>query len=106
MIDHGYAFNGPQWQFQDSPLQGLYFRTSVYQEVQSIESFQPWLDMVESFPVDVIDAAWKEIPREWLADDDTELERLLELLLRRRSRVPQLIAELKQKRAPAFQNWR
>ncbi len=106
MIDHGYAFNGPLWQFQDSPLQGLYFRTSVYQEVQSLESFQPWLNMVENFPVEAIDAAWKEIPREWLADDEAELEQLLELLLKRRSRVGPLLAELKQKRAPAFQNWR
>src|SRR4051812_9050798 len=26
MIDHGYAFNGPHWDFPDSPLQGLYAR--------------------------------------------------------------------------------
>src|ERR1039457_2154171 len=29
MIDHGFAFSGPHWQFQDSPIQGLYFKTSV-----------------------------------------------------------------------------
>jgi len=30
MMDHGYVFDGPHWTFSDSPLQGLYFRPSVY----------------------------------------------------------------------------
>ena len=30
MIDHGFAFNGPNWDFPDSPLQGLYPRRLVY----------------------------------------------------------------------------
>jgi len=107
MIDHGFAFNGPHWRYDDSPLQGLYFRTSVYDEVRSLDDFQPWLDLVASFPIEVIDSAWKEIPREWLAEnDDEELERLLEALLKRRSRVPELIHEIRRKRTSAFANWR
>ncbi len=106
MIDHGYAFSGPHWQFQDSPLQGLYFRTSVYDAVESLDSFQPWLAMVENFPLEMVDAAWKEIPRHWLEDDAEDLEQMLELLLKRRSRVAQMISELHQKRATAFANWR
>ena len=106
MIDHGYAFSGPHWQFQDSPLQGLYFRTSVYDAVESLDSFQPWLAMVENFPVEVVDAAWKEIPGPWLEDDAEPLEQMLEHLLKRRSRVPQMITETRQKRATAFANWR
>jgi hypothetical protein len=106
MIDHGFAFNGPHWEFQDSPLNGLYFRTSVYEEVTSLDSFQPWLDMVTNFPIEVIDAAWKEIPREWLDQDEDELERLLESLLKRRRKVGQLIEDVRRKRASAFPNWR
>ena len=106
MIDHGYAFSGPHWQFQDSPLQGLYFRTSVYDAVESLDSFQPWLAMVENFPVEVVDAAWKEIPGHWLEDDPEHLEQMLELLLKRRSRVAQMLSDLRQKRATAFANWR
>jgi len=30
MIDHGYTFNGPNWDFPDSPLQGIYARRLVY----------------------------------------------------------------------------
>jgi len=106
MIDHGFAFNGPHWQFQDSPIQGLYFRTSVYDQVTSLDSFQPWLDMVENFPLEVIDAAWKEIPPGWLGDDESLLEDLLENLLKRRPRVPDLLQEMRRERAKAFPNWR
>jgi hypothetical protein len=106
MIDHGFAFNGPHWQFPDSPLQGVYFRTAVYDEVRSLDSFQPWLDMVENFPVEVIDSAWKQIPRDWLDGDERALEGMLETLLKRRSRVAQLIEEVRKKRSGAFANWR
>jgi hypothetical protein len=106
MIDHGFAFNGPHWEFQDTPLNGLYFRTSVYEDVTSLDSFQPWLDMVTNFPIEVIDAAWKEIPREWLDQDEDELEKLLEALLKRRRKVTQLIEDVRRTRASAFPNWR
>ncbi|HEX3681201.1 MAG TPA: HipA family kinase [Bryobacteraceae bacterium] len=105
MIDHGFAFNGPHWEFQDSPIQGLYFRTSVYDEVRSLESFQPWLDMVQNFPAAVIDSAWKEIPRDWLGDDEAALEALLEKLLKRGSRIASLIHDVQRKRGSAFSNW-
>jgi hypothetical protein len=106
MIDHGFAFNGPYWEFPDSPIHGLYFRTSVYDEVRSLDSFQPWLDMVANFPIEVIDSAWKEIPRDWVGEDEAALEALLESLLKRRTRVPMLIQEVQRKRASAFPNWR
>jgi hypothetical protein len=106
MIDHGFAFNGPHWTFQDSPLQGVYFRTSVYEEVQSLDSFQPWLEMVENFPIEVIDSAWKEIPRNWLDGDESALEAVLETLLKRRRHVAQLIEALRRERSNAFPNWR
>jgi hypothetical protein len=106
MIDHGFAFNGSGWQFQDSPIQGLYFRTSVYDEVRSLDSFQPWLDMVANFPMEVIDSAWKEIPRTWIEGDEDALERLLETLLKRRSRVVDLIQEVHRERSNAFRSWR
>jgi hypothetical protein len=106
MIDHGFAFNGPHWEFLDTPLNGLYFRTSVYEEVTSLDSFQPWLDMVTNFPIEVIDGAWKEIPREWLDEDEDELEKLLENLLKRRRKVSQLLEDVRRKRASAFPNWR
>jgi hypothetical protein len=106
MIDHGFAFNGPHWEFPDSPIQGLYFRTTVYDEVRSLDSFQPWLGMIENFPVDIVDSAWKEIPRDWLGEDEAALEALLEKLLKRGSRVASLIHDVQRKRTSTFVNWR
>lgn len=106
MIDHGFAFNGANWLFQDAPLQGLYFRTSIYDEVRSMDSFQPWLSMIENFPVEVIDSAWKEIPRTWLDGDEDALVELLEALVKRRTKVSRLIEDMRRKRTTAFANWR
>lgn len=106
MIDHGFAFNGPHWTFNDSPMQGVYFRTAVYDAVTSLDSFEPWLAMVQNFPTEVIDSAWKSIPRQWLEEDDGPLEQMLETLLKRRTRTPDLIKELRRNRASVFANWR
>ena len=102
MIDHGYAFNGQYWGFNDSPIQGLYFCNRVYQEVRSLDSFQPWLDMVRAFPIDTVAEAWKDIPFTWLGKEASHLDRLLDTLLKRRSRVPDLITELQRHRACRF----
>ncbi len=105
MIDHGFAFNGPHWAYPDAPTLGIYFRASVYKEVKSLDSFQPWLDMVTHFPLEVIDQAWKEIPPSWLEGDELELEKLLEQLLKRRGRVEQLVLDIRNNRPAMFPNW-
>ena len=106
MVDHGYVFNGPHWTFQDSPLQGLYFRPSVYQNVRSFDDFQPWLDRLIHFPEEVVDEAIKQIPPEWLAEDSAELEAMLEKLMVRRKRVPDLIRESRRGRVNPFPDWK
>ncbi len=105
MIDQGFVFNGPHWAFQDSPLQGVYFRPSVYDQVRSLDSFQPWLDLVRNFPVEVVDEAWKQIPRTWYDSDQDDLEKLLEQLMKRRTRVESLILDTRKGRAKTFENW-
>jgi hypothetical protein len=102
MIDHGFAFQGPNWEFIDTPLQGLYPRRKVYETVRSLEDFQPWLDRVENFPEEVIDQAWRRVPPTWLDGGEDELERLLEQLLMRRTRI----SELLQDSSRAFPNWK
>ena len=87
MIDHGFAFNGPDWDFPESAVQGLYPRRVVYESVRSLADFEPWLLLVENFPEEAIDRAWKRIPAEWLEGDEEDLERLLERLFERRKRV-------------------
>ena len=105
MMDHGYVFDGPHWDFHDSPLQGLYFRPSVYSSVRSLSDFQPWLDRVVHFPEEVVDDAFKQIPLSWVENDMDALESLLERLIARRKRVPELIEASRKARANVFPNW-
>jgi hypothetical protein len=105
MVDHGYLFDGPNWDFCDSPLQGLYYRPLVYEKVRGWDDFEPWLSQVVDFPEDVIDSALKRIPEAWLDGDREALGALLERLLARRKRVPDLIGEVRRGRANSFPNW-
>ncbi|MFB3777277.1 MAG: HipA family kinase [Bryobacteraceae bacterium] len=106
MIDQGFLFNGPHWDFPDSPLQGLAARPVVYESVRSLEDFQPWLDRVVNLPEDVVDQARRQVPLQWLDGDGAALDGLLERLLRRRSRVPGLIEQCRRARTNLFPNWR
>jgi len=106
MMDHGYIFNGPHWTFADSPLQGLYFRPSVYRNVRSWDDFQPWLDRVAHFPEEIVDQAQKQLPPEWLAGDEAALETLLGQLMSRRKRVPDLIRDSQRGRVNPFPEWK
>jgi hypothetical protein len=106
MMDHGYVFDGPHWKFSDSPLQGLYFRTNVYQSVRGWDDFQPWLDRVVYFPDEVVDVAQKQIPPEWVAEDGAALQSILEKLMSRRRRVPDLIRDSRGGRVNPFPDWK
>jgi hypothetical protein len=105
MIDHGFIFNGPRWDFTDSLIQGLYPRKLVYQSVRSFADFEPWLERVVHFPEEVIDQTLRRIPPEWLSGDDDELKSMLERLLRRRKRVPDLIADCRLEKTNPFPQW-
>jgi hypothetical protein len=105
MIDHGYAFDGPNWDFTESPLQGLYPRRIVYDSVRSLDDFQPWLDLVLHFPEEVVDRAWKSVPPEWIEGEEDALDVLLSRLYERRVRVPDLIRACRDSRVAPFPNW-
>jgi len=106
MMDHGYVFDGPHWAFVDSPLQGLYYRPIVYRDVCSFDDFQPWLDRLVHFPEEIVDQALKQLPPDWLQDDDQPLEQLLEKLMARRRRVPDLIRDSRAGRVNPFPGWK
>jgi hypothetical protein len=105
MIDQGFAFNGPHWDFPDSAITGLYPRRIVYAGVRSLDHFQPWLDRIANFPAEVCDKILRQIPPAWLLGDGDELERLLESLLRRGKRIPELLLECRNGSSNSFPMW-
>jgi hypothetical protein len=106
MIDQGFLFNGPHWDFPDSPVQGLYHRPLVYQSVTSLDDFQPWLDLVLHFPAEVVDEAYRQVPLQWMDGEEDALEQLLEKLLERSRRVPDLIEDCHRAKPSLFPNWK
>jgi hypothetical protein len=105
MIDHGFAFNGPHWDFPDSPIQGLYFRHGVYDGVKSLDDFEPWLARIRSFPEEALDEAVRSLPGQWTEGDEPELERLVEKLLKRRKKVGDWIEATRKSKINPFANW-
>jgi hypothetical protein len=106
MIDHGFAFNGPHWDFPEAPLQGLYARHAVYEDVRSLSDFQPWLEQIVHLPEEVVDQAWKRIPSGWMEGDEEALERLLVRLFDRRKRVPDLVSACRTASFNPFPSWK
>ena len=68
--------------------------------------FRPWLDRIVHFPVEIFDEAYCRIPLEWIKGEEDALEGLFERLLRRRARVPDLIADCHAAKPAWFPQWR
>ena len=105
MIDHGYLFNGPHWDFMDSAATGMYFRPLVYRSVRGWDAFQPWLDRIVNFPEEVLDDALKQMPPVWLNGDGDHLTALLDRLMVRRKRLPDLILDCHRSTLNPFPHW-
>jgi hypothetical protein len=104
-IDQGYCFNAGEWTFPDSPLRGVYGRNDVYRGVTGWDSFEPWLSRTETFDDQ---AAWRcaeVVPPEWYGET-SDIERLVEQLLQRRAKIPELIAQFRDSSRQPFPNWK
>jgi hypothetical protein len=107
MVDQGFCFNAGEWNFPDAPLRGLYSRHRVYESVRGIESFEPWLERLETrLNEAALDECAREIPPEWYDFETDQLEALLERLLRRRKMVRELIVAAWKSSAQPFPNWK
>ena len=104
-IDQGYCFNAGEWNFPDSPLRGVFPRNQVYARVTGWASFEPWLSRIEEFEAGRLWAIAEEVPPEWYGGDLGMIERLMEQLLARRSRVRELIESFRDSDREPFPNW-
>jgi hypothetical protein len=104
-IDFGYCFHAGEWRFEDAPLRGVFYRNTVYQEVNAWHAFEPWLTRMETMAAETIWAAAGEIPPEWYGGDLAEMEALVEKLLARRSRIRELIEAFARSDRKPFPKW-
>jgi hypothetical protein len=104
-IDQGFCFNAGEWTFPDVPLRGVYPRNRVYERVTGWSSFEPWLSRLETLDETKVWAIAEAVPPEWYGGDLSEIERLIEQLLRRRGRVRELIDAFRRSDRAPFPNW-
>lgn len=104
-IDQGYCFNAGEWSFPDSPLRGVYARNWVYSGITGWESFEPWLTSIEEIDISVVAECANSVPPEWYGDLD-DMDKLIAALMKRRSRVRELISDFKNSSRQPFGNWK
>ncbi|SEG19626.1 hypothetical protein SAMN05421819_2149 [Bryocella elongata] len=104
-IDQGFCFNAGEWTFPDSPLRGVYARNLVYAGVRGWESFEPWVAAIEGFAGEKLWEIAEMVPPEWYGGDVGEIERLVEMLLKRRSRVRELVEAFRVSDREPFPYW-
>jgi hypothetical protein len=104
-IDQGYCFNAGEWTFPDPPLRGVFARNAVYANVTGWGSFEPWLSRVEEFAEEGLGKIAEGVPPEWYGGDVRLMERLMETMVGRRSRVRELIGSFRESNREPFPNW-
>lgn len=107
MIDQGFCFNAGEWNFPDTPRKSMYLRNAVYEQVQGIEAFEPWLGVLESeVSKQLLWDIAKAIPPEWCEYDTVAFKSLLGELDSRRTVVRKLLRRMKETIPGVFPNWR
>ena len=104
-IDFGYCFHAGEWKFEDVPLRGVYYRNDVYREIAGWDAFEPWLSRIETMPAETVWAAARDVPPQWYGGNPDDLERLVERLLTRRSRVREMIEGFRNSDRKPFPKW-
>lgn len=102
MIDQGFCFRGYIEKF--NALRSTYNRWRVYENVRSIDAFEPWLTLVEQIDEEALAAAAVGIPNCWYADNDA-LGNLLDRLYAERNKVRELLFSLRNVTGNLFPNW-
>jgi hypothetical protein len=104
-IDQGFCFNAGEWTFPDSPLRGVYARNAVYARVTGWQNFEPWLSRLEAMEPGTLWAIAEAVPPEWYGGDLGVIERLMEQMLMRKSRVRELIGSFRDSERAPFPMW-
>jgi HipA-like kinase len=91
LIDHELCFAGEKWSLPEVPLPCTYSRRSVYEGVEGLSSFEPFLSRIEQLEPQKISNCMKGIPEEWGGDLKHEAQRLAEQLCDRRKQLRVLI---------------
>jgi hypothetical protein len=125
LIDQGYCFNAGEWSFPDYALTGVYYRNFVYEQVTGWDSFEPALSRAEQMTGRDLWKLAHGMPDEWWSRNSsepikwsarptreqwwmrqhTDLGRLIDTLIQRRSKIRDLITDFRNSTRNPFPNW-
>lgn len=94
MIDQGLCFYGDAWTFHDASLQGVAHFPRIYEQVRSLDDFEPWLTRLEEgISLEMLRYAADAIPPEWYRYREDALNELIRHLNHRRKLVRTMVRE-------------
>jgi hypothetical protein len=105
MIDHGSCFDGQDWRFTDAPRRSLYLDKRVYEQVEGIGAFDPWLNVLARIGRDTLSEAASKIPPDWFGGDRASLDLLLDQLYERKAQVREKLQFFGSAFPAIFPNW-
>ena len=106
MIDQGSCFDGQVWRFTDAPRRSLYLDKRVYEHVQGISAFDPWLNVLARIGRDALSEAASAIPSEWFGGDRARLDLLVRSALREKGPSEGKAQIFRHAFPKTFPNWR
>ena len=104
-IDQGYCFGGGDWRLKDIPLRGVYGRDLPYSQVTGWKDFEPWISRLLDLESEKIWQAAESVPPEWYGGVINDMRQLVEVLLRRRTRITELIKAFRNSSRAPFPRW-
>ena len=104
-VSRGGSLCGAGLGFRDHPLNGVYYQKAVYDRVTGWDSFDPILSNLILASPDGLYRTTKDLPFGWSEEHRDELDRLVESLLVRRSRIRQLITQSRDQVPGLFPSW-
>ena len=104
-IDHGMCFNAEEWHMVDIRRQGCYRRSLVYSRISGLDSFATWLARLDTLDSATMWCGFQNMPEAWYGGDLATARLLIDALDRRRTRVPQLLRDLRDAQPEHFPLW-
>ena len=77
----------------------------MYAGVTGWNNFEPWMDRLEKLDPQRVWEIAEGVPPEWYGGVISEMDQLVEKLLGRRERVPELIEAFRESSRNPFPNW-
>ena len=104
-IDQGDCFGGATWKFLASARDGLFDRPIVYRDITGWDSFEPFMSRFLTIKPEVVWGIAQSVPSAWSDTHDNSLADLIEILLKRRSSIHELIDCSRAANPQLFPHW-